>query len=79
MIQQPVSPKQVVGFTCVFSLEVDQLLRELTVGAITIADEVQTGFGRIGTHFWAFDHDDVVPDIVTIGKPFGNGLSLIHI
>lgn len=47
-----------------------------SVGAITIADEVQTGFGRIGTHFWAFDHDDVVPDIVTIGKPFGNGFPL---
>jgi ethanolamine-phosphate phospho-lyase len=47
-----------------------------SVGALTIADEVQTGFGRIGTHFWAFQHDEVVPDIVTIGKPFGNGFPL---
>ncbi|EFC50032.1 predicted protein, partial [Naegleria gruberi] len=45
-------------------------------GGICIADEVQTGFGRIGSHFWAFEHDQVVPDIVTMGKPFGNGQPL---
>ena len=40
-----------------------------------IADEVQVGFGRVGSHMWAFQTygQDVVPDIVTIGKPIGNG------
>jgi 4-aminobutyrate aminotransferase-like enzyme len=42
-------------------------------GGVCIADEVQTGFGRVGTHFWAFDTQGVVPDIVTLGKPIGNG------
>jgi 4-aminobutyrate aminotransferase-like enzyme len=42
-------------------------------GAVCIADEVQTGFGRMGTHFWAFETQGVVPDIVTMGKPIGNG------
>jgi 4-aminobutyrate aminotransferase-like enzyme/Ser/Thr protein kinase RdoA (MazF antagonist)/murein DD-endopeptidase MepM/ murein hydrolase activator NlpD len=44
-------------------------------GAVCIADEVQTGFGRVGTHFWAFETQgtEVVPDIVTMGKPIGNG------
>jgi 4-aminobutyrate aminotransferase-like enzyme/Ser/Thr protein kinase RdoA (MazF antagonist) len=42
-------------------------------GGICIADEVQTGIGRIGSHFYAFELQGVVPDIVTIGKPIGNG------
>ena len=42
-------------------------------GGICIADEVQVGFGRTGSHFWAFESQDVVPDIVTLGKPIGNG------
>lgn len=42
-------------------------------GGICIADEVQVGFGRMGTHFWAFESEEVVPDIVTMGKPIGNG------
>lgn len=44
-------------------------------GGIVIADEVQVGFGRVGTHFWAFQlqGEDFVPDIVTMGKPIGNG------
>jgi len=42
-------------------------------GGVTIADEVQVGFGRVGTHFWAFETQGVVPDIVTLGKPIGNG------
>ncbi len=42
-------------------------------GGVTIADEVQTGFGRVGTHFWGFETQGVVPDIVTMGKPIGNG------
>ena len=42
-------------------------------GGVCIADEVQTGLGRIGTHFWAFEKYGVVPDIVVLGKPIGNG------
>ena len=42
-------------------------------GGFAIADEVQSGFGRIGSHMWGFSHDGVVPDIVTLGKPMGNG------
>ena len=42
-------------------------------GGVCIADEVQTGYGRIGTHFWAFEKYSVVPDIVVLGKPIGNG------
>jgi len=44
-----------------------------TAGGVCIADEVQVGFGRAGSHFWAFEALDVVPDIVTLGKPIGNG------
>jgi 4-aminobutyrate aminotransferase-like enzyme len=43
------------------------------VGGVCIADEVQTGYGRIGTHFYGFEMYDVVPDIVVLGKPIGNG------
>jgi 4-aminobutyrate aminotransferase-like enzyme/Ser/Thr protein kinase RdoA (MazF antagonist) len=42
-------------------------------GAVCVADEVQAGFGRVGTHFWGFQTQGVVPDIVTMGKPIGNG------
>lgn len=42
-------------------------------GGVRIADEVQVGFGRVGTHFWAFETQGVAPDIVTMGKPIGNG------
>ena len=42
-------------------------------GGLCIADEVQVGCGRVGSHFWGFELHDVVPDIVTIGKPIGNG------
>ena len=41
-------------------------------GGVCIADEVQTGYGRIGTHFWGFERYCVVPDIVVLGKPIGN-------
>ena len=44
-------------------------------GGVCIADEVQVGFGRVGApHFWAFELQGVVPDIITIGKPMGNGM-----
>ncbi|HEX4682750.1 MAG TPA: aminotransferase class III-fold pyridoxal phosphate-dependent enzyme [Gemmatimonadaceae bacterium] len=42
-------------------------------GGVCIADEVQTGLGRMGTSFWAFEEQAVVPDIVVMGKPLGNG------
>ena len=42
-------------------------------GGLCIADEVQCGFGRVGRHFWAFELQDVIPDIVVLGKPIGNG------
>jgi 4-aminobutyrate aminotransferase-like enzyme len=42
-------------------------------GGVCIADEVQVGFGRVGTSMWAFEMHDVLPDIVTLGKPIGNG------
>jgi 4-aminobutyrate aminotransferase-like enzyme/Ser/Thr protein kinase RdoA (MazF antagonist) len=51
--------------------EVYKHVRE--AGGICIADEVQTGFGRMGKSFWAFELFDVIPDIVTMGKPAGNG------
>ena len=44
-----------------------------TTGGICIADEVQIGFGRMGTNFWGFETENVVPDIVTMGKSMGNG------
>ena len=42
-------------------------------GGICAVDEVQVGFGRVGTHMWAFEVQGVIPDIVTLGKPMGNG------
>ncbi len=42
-------------------------------GGVCIADEVQTGFGRVGDHFWAFELHGLEPDVVTMGKPIANG------
>jgi 4-aminobutyrate aminotransferase-like enzyme/Ser/Thr protein kinase RdoA (MazF antagonist) len=42
-------------------------------GGLCVADEVQTGFGRVGSAWWAFELHGVVPDVVTLGKPIGNG------
>ncbi len=42
-------------------------------GGICIVDEVQVGFGRVGTNWWGFQTQNVVPDIITLGKPIGNG------
>jgi 4-aminobutyrate aminotransferase-like enzyme/Ser/Thr protein kinase RdoA (MazF antagonist) len=47
-----------------------------SAGAVCIADEVQVGFGRLGTHFWGFETQGVVPDIVVFGKPIGNAFPL---
>lgn len=51
----------------------DVYARVRAAGGLCIADEVQTGFGRIGTHFWAFEAHAVTPDIVVLGKPIANG------
>ncbi|XP_040822744.1 ethanolamine-phosphate phospho-lyase isoform X2 [Ochotona curzoniae] len=53
--------------------KVAEYVRE--AGGVFIADEVQVGFGRVGKHFWSFQMhgEDFVPDIVTMGKPMGNG------
>ena len=45
-------------------------------GGLCIADEVQTGFGRTGDHYWGFQNFDVVPDIVVMAKGIGNGVPL---
>jgi len=45
-------------------------------GGVCIADEVQTGFGRTGTHYWGFETQGVTPDIVTMAKGIGNGAPL---
>ena len=45
-------------------------------GGLCIADEVQTGFGRTGEHFWGFQNSDVVPDMVVMAKGIGNGAPL---
>jgi 4-aminobutyrate aminotransferase-like enzyme len=42
-------------------------------GGVCIADEVQTAYGRIGSHFYGFEEQGVVPDVVVLGKPIGNG------
>jgi 4-aminobutyrate aminotransferase-like enzyme len=51
----------------------DTFTRVRKAGGVCISDEVQVGFGRVGDHFWGFQLHDVVPDIVTLGKPIGNG------
>jgi len=51
--------------------KVAQIVR--TAGGLFVADEVQPGFGRVGSHFWGFEVDGITPDIVTMGKPMGNG------
>ena len=54
-----------------FLAEAYKLLRE--AGGLCISDEVQVGCGRMGSSFWGFQQHHVIPDIVTIGKPLGNG------
>jgi alanine-glyoxylate transaminase/(R)-3-amino-2-methylpropionate-pyruvate transaminase len=69
---------QGVGGTIVYP---DDYLRHAyehtrAAGGVCIADEVQTGFGRTGTHFWGFQTQGVIPDIVTMAKGIGNGCPL---
>lgn len=45
-------------------------------GGLFLADEVQPGFGRTGSHFWGFQRHGLVPDMVSMGKPMGNGYPL---
>ena len=45
-------------------------------GGLFLADEVQPGFGRTGSQFWGFQRHDVIPDMVSMGKPMGNGYPL---
>merc|ERR1719387_897011 len=47
-----------------------------SAGGLCISDEVQCGFGRLGTHFWGFEMEGVMPDIVTMAKSIGNGFPL---
>lgn len=54
----------------------DAYARVRAAGGVCIADEVQVGFGRLGTHFWGFETQNVIPDIVVLGKPIGNGFPL---
>jgi len=51
----------------------DAWQRVRAAGGVCVADEVQAGFARTGDHFWGFESQGVVPDIVTLGKPMGNG------
>lgn len=50
--------------------------RVRAAGGLYIADEVQSGFGRTGDHFWGFQADDVIPDIVVMAKGLGNGFPI---
>jgi alanine-glyoxylate transaminase/(R)-3-amino-2-methylpropionate-pyruvate transaminase len=50
--------------------------RVRAAGGVAIIDEVQTGFGRLGSHFWGFEKHGVEPDIVVIGKGMGNGMPI---
>jgi len=69
----PSSAGQIV-FPPGYLAEVYRVVR--AAGGVCIADEVQVGFGRLGTHFWGFETQAVVPDIVVLGKPIGNGFPL---
>jgi len=50
--------------------------RVRAAGALIVGDEVQYGLGRSGSHFWGFERRGYVPDIVTLGKPIGNGFPM---
>ncbi len=63
-----------IVFPAGYLAEAYRLVR--AAGGLCIADEVQVGFGRLGTHFWGFEMQGVVPDIVVLGKPIGNGFPL---
>ncbi|XP_059830032.1 alanine--glyoxylate aminotransferase 2, mitochondrial isoform X2 [Hypanus sabinus] len=64
----------VVQYPRGFLSEVANIIRER--GGLYISDEVQTGFGRLGSHFWGFQSHGVTPDIVTMAKSMGNGFPM---
>jgi alanine-glyoxylate transaminase / (R)-3-amino-2-methylpropionate-pyruvate transaminase len=68
------------GFGGVTPLPVEYIPRVADIvraaGGLMIADEVQTGFGRMGDHYWGFERFDVTPDIVVMAKGIGNGFPL---
>jgi len=82
------SGREVAGFICESVLGnaggvllpagylVDAYRRVRDAGGLCIADEVQVGFGRLGTSFWGFEQAGVIPDIITIAKPMGNGFPI---
>lgn len=63
-----------IVFPANYLVEVYRYVR--AAGGVCIADEVQVGFGRLGTHFWGIEMQGVVPDIVVFGKPIGNAFPL---
>jgi alanine-glyoxylate transaminase/(R)-3-amino-2-methylpropionate-pyruvate transaminase len=71
-------PIQGVGGTVTPPPEYFQIVYDIVRrhGGLCIADEVQTGFGRTGTHFWGFENWGVTPDVVTMAKGIGNGAPL---
>ena len=71
IIDTIISSSGVVGPPPGYLRKSAEIVRE--AGGLFIADEVQPGFGRIGKTFWGYESDDFVPDIVTMGKPMGNG------
>ncbi len=74
MIDTIMSSSGVINLPAGYLSAAAKIVRD--AGGIFIADEVQPGFGRMGETFWGFEADDVVPDIVTLGKPMGNGYPL---
>lgn len=71
-------PIQGVGGTVTPPPEYFQIAYDIVrrYGGLCVADEVQTGFGRTGTHFWGFENWGVTPDLVTMAKGIGNGAPL---
>ena len=55
---------------------VDAYARVRAAGGLCIADEVQVGFGRMGSSFWGFEQSGATPDLITIAKPMGNGFPI---
>lgn len=64
----------IVQFTKGYIKQAAALIRENN--GLFISDEVQTGFGRTGEHFWGFEQHEIIPDIVTMAKGIGNGFPL---
>ena len=72
--RNPSEPRRADCFSAHYLSEVYTHVR--AAGGVCIADEVQVGFGRLGTHFWGFETQHVIPDVVVLGKPIGNAFPL---